>query len=202
MLWNDFLLWFSSKCGYSSLSNNKRKIIIVNIDMIARLPNKNKKSKKTKKTTKKNTTTIEDFLRYVRFYQSVTAIFISEMPLSQYKFIIKPIIIGDIPNYKNAIWCSEKLLYGNLEEKNNVVRNVEYLQTPLAIINDFLAKSKTNYKEFYRLASIYLRSWKLIESKALRKMISNLIPSLSDKDSIKYPRYYHKFFEEIDMNQL
>jgi len=212
MKWDDFLNWFSAKANFSGLfvtEDTKPRLFIICTDLISQVPSA-KKKKTTKKSTRKRKATVpvESFINYVRFKQRAVVILTSECSLKDYKFVIKPILIGELAHYSDLAWCATQIVYGtNLEIKQKIIdfhyNDTSFFNRIIPLLSAHFVKNPEQFFSFYEAIKVYYGARYEFPHENMRSTMLNLLQCKNMKDIVIYPKYYNLFFnKEIDINEL
>jgi len=118
--WKKFLEWFYTIVKVKPISMLKvqtgRRIVVINTDIIIRIP-----ADKTEKAKKKKTS-VYNFVRYIFNHSPIKIIFLTEKPLKKYKMQVPPTVIGTVHEFNNPYFIADVVLH-----EPDRVKALEYL---------------------------------------------------------------------------
>jgi hypothetical protein len=188
--WNKFIEWITASIsGGSFFRTKKPTIYIVNLDLIPRIPNK-----KTKKSM-----SLEELVETFRFHTEESIIFFSEKPVNKSKLKIKPLIIGNIPDYSNKIWMVTTLLYGDdFDEKKRILENVNFETIKSLVFFNGIKHPKFAAK-LIEYNKWYERLKYETKPKTIKNMLLNLFTEKLEKKTVRFPPFYKELFKLSDV---
>jgi len=116
MSWKKFLAWFYSAIKVKTLnfSTNKRlkRVMLINTDMVSRIP-----KKKGKEKAKKEEDTVYQLIQHIINRTKVKVVFLTEKPLKHYRMQIRPVLMGTIHDFSNPLFIANVVLHEEDREK-------------------------------------------------------------------------------------
>lgn len=201
MVWKDFREWFykvySSKSVFDTFVGNKpkRRMMIINTDMIGRIPKKLKKTKKSKKSTKKpKVDEVFEMIKFIKFKNICPVVFFSEKPIKEYRMQIKPVIVGDIIDYSDKLYVTTQIIYNNdVDEVIDILykfsKSLEDYKSVMQLVDHHFCLYSNNHDAF-RL--FHKMKYEVSDQNVTRRFIASMF-KLKKYHKVLYPDNYFSY---------
>ena len=190
--WKKFLEQFYAMVKVRPLfaDYSKKRVLIVNTDIIQRIP----KEKRNSETNKPNS--IKSLIQFIATRCPIKVIFLTEKPPNQYKMVVLPLEYGEIIDYGNYGYVADQFIHSleynykiNLLEKHH--KEVGSLAFLVMLIQDYYYKY---YPENEDIENIIRTFFKLQFEAKPEISYSHLALSVGfkEKKSVIFPKYFFK----------
>ena len=189
--WTKFLKWFYPIAGVRPIfAKHSKKMMVVNTDLITRIP----KEKSDKQKKKKNS--VYNFVMHVKFSIDFPVILITEKAKKEYRMHLKPIVIGNVIDYTDSLYIVSQILYNtDVDEVIYALKqNGSYYDFIIPILNNHLQLYDPDYFSKEKLIKIYYK----IRFEAKIDVIRNLLArsfKITRRSKVSFPVGYFKMFK-------
>lgn len=201
LTWKKFLEYFYAITKVRPLLTDptKKRILVINTDLIRRIPKEKKKADTSKITS------VGNFIQFITTRCPLKVIFITEKPSKDYRMKIRPMLYGKIIDYSNYEYVAGEFLHSQdfdykmnlLEKHHKAVGTLAFL---VIIIQHYVHKYYPHERCYDEIIQMFFKLQFEVSAKTSYKHLA-LTVGFQDKHKITIPENFFNILRDKNVRR-